>query len=199
MNKILIGTSNQAKFETYKNLLKDFNFEIVSAKDLNIPAPQENASSLEKEAILKAKYYFEKSGIPTIVDDGAFEIEALGGEPGLKSRRWIGREMTDEEIITEVMKRMQNVAKDLRACKFVVMVAVATSYGVYTAHGEIAGVIAEKPCEKKIPHFPYRSVLYLPNYNKYWAELTDEENEILNHRKAAIEKLHDILKDISKE
>src|SRR4051812_12860463 len=107
MNKILIGTGNSAKLEVMKKLLKDFNLEVVSAKDLNIPAPEENENSFEKEAISKAKYYFEKSGIPSIVDDGGFEIEALNGEPGVRSKRWIGREMTDEEIIAEVFKRMQ--------------------------------------------------------------------------------------------
>src|SRR5258708_37700786 len=107
MNKILIGTGNQAKVSAYKKLLAGLNLEIVSSKDLNIIEPDENAKSMEEEAIKKAKYYYDKSGIPAIVDDGAFEIEALNGEPGLKSRRWIGREMTDEEIISEVFKRMQ--------------------------------------------------------------------------------------------
>src|SRR3989338_11058336 len=115
MNKILIGTSNQAKLETYKKLLKDFNFEIISSKDLNIPVPEEKHKTFEEEAVNKAKYYFEKSGIPTIVDDGGFEIDALNGEPGVKSKRWIGREMTDEEIVAEVFKRMKNVPN--RACK----------------------------------------------------------------------------------
>src|SRR3989344_4692990 len=109
MNKILIGTTNPAKLETYKQLLAPFNLEVVSAKDLNIPAPEEKAQSFEEEAVNKAKYYFEKSGIPAIVDDGGFMIEALNGEPGIKSNRWLGREMTDKEIIDEVIKRIKDV------------------------------------------------------------------------------------------
>src|SRR5581483_7836021 len=115
MKKLLIGTSNQAKVETYKKLLKDFDLEIVSAKDLKIDAPEENEKTFEAEAVKKSQYYFQKSGIPTIVDDGGFEIEALNGEPGVRSRRWIGREMTDEEIIQEVFKRMKGITN--RACK----------------------------------------------------------------------------------
>lgn len=198
MKKLLIGTGNQAKINAYKNLLKDFKLEIVSSKDLNIKAPQEVGETFEQTAIDKAKYYFEKSGIPAIVDDGGFQIEALNNEPGIKSKRWIGREMTDEEIITEVMKRMKDVPEGKRNAKHTVFLALATPFGVFTAHGEIAGIVPEKPCDKRIEHFPYRSVLYLPNYNKYWVELTGEEEEILNHRKAAIEKLHDILKELSK-
>lgn len=198
MNKLLIGTGNPAKVSTYKKLLKNFELEIVSAKELNIEAPPENAKSFEEEAVKKAKYYFERSGIPAIVDDGGFEIEELNGEPGIKSRRWIGREMTDEEIIAEVMKRMKELPVGKRNAKHTVFLALATQFGVFTAHSEITGIVPEKPSEKRIEHFPYRSVLYLPNYHKYWDELTDEEQEILNHRKFAIEKLHDILQELSK-
>lgn len=192
----MIGTGNPSKLEAYKKLLKDFNLEIISAKDLNIPAPAEVADSFEKEAVEKARYYFKKSGIPAIVDDGGFEIEALNGEPGIKSKRWIGREMTDDEIVAEVFKRMQGQSN--RNCKHVVILALATPFGVFTAHGEVAGVVAEKPSERRVDKFPYRSVMFLPNYKKYWIDLSDEEEEILNHRKHALDKLSDILKELSK-
>ncbi|HEX9503189.1 MAG TPA: non-canonical purine NTP pyrophosphatase [Patescibacteria group bacterium] len=197
MKKILIGTGNQAKVDQYRELLKGFDLEVLSAKDLNIPAPEENAPTFEEEAINKAKYYFEKSGIPAIVDDGGFEIKALNGEPGVRSKRWIGREMSDEEIISEVIKRMEG--KKDRVAKHTVVIAVATPFGVATSHAEIEGVVAEKPSDKKIAGFPYRSVLFLPNYKKYWLELSDQEEEIMNHRKHAIEKIKYIFKELSKD
>src|SRR5688572_19699042 len=99
MKKLLIGTGNPSKLSMYQELLRDLALEVISSKDLNIPEPEETAPTLEKTAVEKAQYYFKKSGIPAIVDDGGFEIEALHGEPGVKSNRWIGREMSDEEII----------------------------------------------------------------------------------------------------
>ncbi len=195
MKKILIGTGNPSKVEMMKDLLKGLNLEIISAKDLNIPAPEENAISFEQEAIQKAKYYFEKSGVPAIVDDGGFEIETLNGEPGIHSNRWIGRKMTDEEIISEVFKRMQG--KSNRKAKHSIVMALATPFGVFTSSGEVAGVIPEEPSQKRYPNFPYRSVLFLPNYNKYWGDITEEEEKILSHRKHAIEKLSDVLKQLS--
>lgn len=196
MKKIMIGTGNKAKLEEYRRFLKDFDLEVVSSTDLNIPEPQENAKTFEEEAVKKAKYYFEKSGLSTIVDDGGFEIEALNGEPGVKSRRWIGREMSDEEIIAEVMKRMQG--KENRNAQHTVVIAIATPFGIYTSHGYVKGVIAEKPGPKLIPRFPYRSVLFLPGYGKYWGEMSEEEEKILSHRLHALEKLNDILKEVSK-
>ena len=196
MNKILIGSNNQAKINTYKRLLEGLNLQIVSAKDLKIPAPEENANNYEDEAVKKARYYFQKSGIPSIVDDGGFEIEALNGEPGIKSRRWIGREMTDQEIIDEVFKRMQGQTN--RACKHTIVLALASPFGVFLADGDVAGVVAKEPSAKRHEHFPYRSVMFLPKYNKYWVDLTSEEEEILNHRKHAIEKIKDIFQELSK-
>jgi XTP/dITP diphosphohydrolase len=196
MNKILVGTGNPAKLADYKKFLKDFNLEIVSAASLNIPEPEENAANCEEESIKKAKYYFEKSGIPTIVDDGGFEIEALNGQPGNKAKRWIGRDMTDEEIIAEVFKRMQGQAN--RKARHVVALAIATPFGIFTSHGYFEGVIPDKPSSKIEPRFPYRSILYLPNYHKYWGELSEEEDKILSHRNHAIEKLKDILIELSK-
>jgi XTP/dITP diphosphohydrolase len=198
MNKILIGTGNPAKINTYKELLKDFNFEVVSAKDLEIPPPEEVGKTFEKQAVDKAKYYFEKSGIPSLVDDGGMQIEALNGEPGIKSHRWLGHEMSDEEIIAEVMKRMKNVPKDKRGCKFTVALAVASPLGIYTSEADMPGIIADKPSKKILKGYPYDAVQFLPNYGKYVSELSDADYEIVNVRKHAFERLKDILKELSK-
>src|SRR3990167_9940331 len=144
MSKLLIATTNPAKLKSYQNLLKDYPLELVTLKDLNITEEaEEGGDSFEQTAIEKARFYYKKSGIPTLVDDGGFEIEALNGEPGVKSHRWIGREMTDEEIVAEVMKRMEG--KSERSAKHSIVLAVATPFGVFTSHSEVAGVMAEKP------------------------------------------------------
>ncbi|MEJ0021227.1 MAG: non-canonical purine NTP pyrophosphatase [Candidatus Doudnabacteria bacterium] len=190
--KILIGTGNPAKVGTYKKLLKNLDLEIVSAKDLNIEAPEEKAKSFEEEAIKKAEFYFKRSGIPVIVDDGGFEIEVLNNEPGIKSRRWIGREMTDEEVISEVFKRMQGQTN--RNARHRIVVALATPFGIFTSESEVIGIVPEKPSEKRWPDYPYNSVMYLPNYQKYWGDLLDE-NDIVNHRAYALEKIKDVISD----
>jgi inosine/xanthosine triphosphate pyrophosphatase family protein len=62
----------------------------------------------------------------------------------------------------------------------------------------VAGVVPEKPSDKREPGYAFRPVMFLPNYNKYWIDLSGEEEDIMNHRKAAIEKLHDVLTELSK-
>ena len=198
MKKILIGTGNTAKVNTYKQLLKDFSLEVVSAKDLKISALEENGKTFEEEAINKAKYYFEKSGIPSLVDDGGMQIEALNGEPGLKSHRWLGYEMSDDEIVAEVMKRMKNVPEGKRACKFTVALGIATPFGVFTSHADIIGVVPDKPSSKMVKGYPYDPVIYLPNYGMCVSELSDGDYEIINVRTHAFDKLKDIIKELEK-
>lgn len=198
MNKLLIGTTNSAKQSEWREFLLEFDFEFFGPEDFNIKAPEESGKTLEENAILKAKYYFEKSGIPTLADDGGFEIEALNGEPGTKSHRWLGFEASDEELIEEVMRRMEEVPEDKKGAKFSVVLAVASPLGIITSHSHVEGVIPNKPSSKIVRGYPFDSVLFLPNYNKYVSELNAEEHEILNHRRAALEKIKDILLELAK-
>lgn len=198
MKKLLIGTTNPGKFNEYKELLKEFGFEFVSPKDLDIQEPEETGKTYEENALLKAKYYFEKSGIPTLVDDGGFEIEALEGEPGVKSHRWLGERTNDENVIKEIIRVMEKFPDERqRQCKLVLSLAVATPFGIATSLGEIKGMIAKKASSKRISGMPYRSVMYFPNYDKYYCDLTEEEHEMLNHRRQAVEKIKDIFREIS--
>lgn len=198
MAKLLIGTTNAGKFNEYKKLLKDYPFEFVNIKDLGIADPEETGRTFEENAILKAKHYYKHSGMLVLVDDGGFEIDALNGEPGIKSHRWLGYEMTDEELIDEVIKRIDNLPEDQRQCRLVLSVAVATPVGIMTSHASIDGVVAPRPSKNRVKGFPYRSLMYFPSYKKYFIDLTEEEHEVLNHRKQAIEKISDIFKEISK-
>lgn len=199
MSKILIGTGNAAKLNTYKEFLKDFDLEVVSSKDLKIPAPEETGRNFEEQAIAKAKYYFEKSGLPSLVDDGGMEIAALNNEPGIKSKRWIGRDMTDDEIIKEVIQRMKDIPKDERACRFTVVLALATPFGIFTSDAAVEGVVGEHHSDKLTKGYPYDSVIYLPNYGKFVCELKDSEYDIMNVRRHAFEKIKNIFKELKTE
>ena len=198
MKQLLIGTTNVAKFNDYLELLKGYPLEITSLHDYKIKEPAETGKDFEENAILKAKYYFHKTGIPTIADDGGFEIQALGGAPGVKSHRWLGRKSTDEELIEKVFKELDKAKTGNRKCRMRVVMAVASPFGIVTAEGSVEGVVADKPSKKRIDGFPFRSVMYLPNYGKYFCDLTKDELEIMNHRKAALEKISDIFKELSK-
>ncbi|MEK9180749.1 MAG: non-canonical purine NTP pyrophosphatase [Patescibacteria group bacterium] len=194
IEKLLLGTGNPKKVEHYKEFLRDFKGEIFSVKDLAILEPVEDAATLEENAVAKAKYYFQKAGFPALADDGGFEIPALNNFPGVKSKRFAGKDLTDQETIEEILKRMRGLVGEQRKARFRVVVALAQSpYVVHTASGVIEGVVPEKPYEKIMPHFPYRSLLFVTAMNKWFYEVTEEEEERLGYRKAAVERLKKFL------
>lgn len=188
--QLFIGSGNKAKIETYKRFLADTPVKIITLKDITVAEPEETGSSLEENAKLKANYYFEKTGIPTLADDGGFEIPALGNFPGSHSRRFTGAEMSDEEIITAILDRMKRLKGNDRRARFRVVLALKLpATQVHIASGEIAGHVPEQPLNRHIPHFPYRSLLFVDKLNKWFYDITEAEEEHLGYRKAAFTQL----------
>lgn len=196
--KLLIATHNPAKAAEYKHYLSDLELEILSLSDLNITkeAP-EDGETFEENAVKKVKFYHRLSGLSVIGDDGGLMIDALDGAPGLKSRRWLGYRMTDEEMIQSVIEKMKDVPEGKRTCHLVGIIALVMSDGtLYTQWAQIDGVVAQEPTKKRIEGFPYRSFFYLPQFKKFYLDLTDEEHEQINHRKIALFNLRPYLLEL---
>jgi len=199
--KILIATTNKAKLEEIRQFLSDIPITCVGLRDVGITdSVEETGKTFEENAILKATFYAKKSGLPTLADDGGLEIDALNGEPGVHSHRWIhkDREDEDEELIEYTIDQLRGLPHVKRGGQLRVVVALALPNGdVHTSEGIIRGIIAEKPSSYRQKGFPYRSLLYLPTIKKFYNhdELTKEENNAYNHRRSAIEKLKPIIRE----
>lgn len=197
--KLLIATTNPGKFDEIKHFLSDLSLELVGLKDLRIThIVDETGKTFEENAILKAKFYCQKSGLPTLADDGGFEIDALKGEPGVKSHRWIhgNREDTDEELIEYTLEKLRGLPLAMRGAQLrLVLALIFPDDRKFTVEEKTRGLVAEKASVHMTPGFPYRSLLYLPEIEKYYDQdlLTPEETERFNHRKRAIDKLKPIL------
>jgi len=199
--KLLIATTNPGKLAEIKRFLSDITIELVSLADVGITdSVEETGKTFEENAILKAKHYARESGLPTLADDGGFEIDALGGEPGVKSHRWVhgDRENTDEELITYAFKRMKGVPKEKRGAQLRLVLALVKPDGdvVATSEEKIRGIVAATPSKTHHPGFPYRAILFIPEMNKYYDQtvMSPEENDKYNHRKKAVEKLKPIIR-----
>lgn len=191
--KLLVATTNPGKLEEIRKFLSDIPLELVSLRDVGITdSIEETGKTFGENAILKAKFYCEKSSLPTIADDGGFEIDALDGEPGVKSHRWVHGDLenTDEELVAYTLERMKGVNN--RSAQLRLVLALALPNGtIHTSEASVRGIIPLEPRNKIIPGFPYRSLLFLPEINKYYNhdELTQEETVRFNHRKKALDKL----------
>lgn len=194
--KILIATTNPGKFQELALFLSDMPYEFVSLSDIGITVDvEETGETFQDNAILKATTYAKLSGLPAIADDGGFEIDALGGQPGVKSHRWIhgDRENTDEELIDYTIQKMEGVPVEKRGAQLRLVLAFSLPSGnVVTSEAFVRGIVAVAPSESRTRGFPYRALLYLPELGKFYdhSVLTKKETDAYNHRKKAI----DILK-----
>jgi len=187
MKKILLGTANEGKLREYQELLTELDIKIILPKDINInEEPEENSTSFKENAKTKARFYCEKSGLITISDDGGLEIDALGGEPGVKSRRWPGYKAKDRELIDLALKKLENIPTNKRSARFFVVVAVAAPDGrIETFEGSLEGIITSKIHKPIIPGYPFRSIFYSSKIGKVLSESLPGESKNL-HRKEAL-------------
>src|SRR5271168_5514848 len=132
MRRLLIATTNPAKLAEYRLLLRDLELELVSLGEVGIAdAPEESGATFAENALIKARFYFARARIATLADDGGLEIDALGGEPGVRSHRWLGSggDDSDEALVAEVIRRMKGVEASRRTARIRATIAVIHEEG----------------------------------------------------------------------
>ena len=203
MTRLLIATTNPAKLAEYRILLGE-GLEPVSLAEIGITDhPEETGATFAENALLKARFYFARAQIPTLADDGGFEVDALGGEPGVKSHRWLGADRSDDQaLVDEVIRRMREVEPARRTARLRAALALVYADGSAirerVAEAALEGVVPERAWSHVRPGFPYRSVMFLPDRGRYLAELTEEQSAQLSQRRIALAELRDDLALIAK-
>ena len=181
--KILIATKNPGKAGEIKEFLGN-GFELVSLTDFpDSPDTEETGETFEENALLKARTYFEWSGISSVADDGGLEIDYLNGEPGVKSRRWPGYEATDEELIEMALKKLEGVPQENRTARLRTVGTYYDGKNTLSQTASVEGYIVEDYCGHCEKGYPFRSIFRIPQFNKLYKDLTHEEHEQINHRK----------------
>jgi XTP/dITP diphosphohydrolase len=198
MKKLLIATKNQGKVGEFKEFLKDLPFKIVSLQDLGIKEDiEEDGKTYRENSQKKALFFSKLSGLPTIADDGGIEISALNNEPGVRTRRWVGHHMSDEEIITHMTKISKTLPENNRKASFKTIVTLALPDGkCWSVAGQVDGIISKTPMLNVMEGYPFRSFFYLPQIQKFYyeGELSKEEERLYNHRYKAVQKLLPVIK-----
>lgn len=185
--KILLATNNRAKVKEYTKLLQGIPYRIVSLEDMHISEQvEETGTSFEENAILKAKRYAELSGLTTIADDSGLEVDALGGEPGVRSARYAGEGASDKERIDFLLNKLVDVPWEKRLAQFRCVIAIAYPDGeVQICQGQCRGILTFKPLGDN--GFGYDPIFYLPDLHKTMAELSMSEKNVISHRGQAAE------------
>jgi XTP/dITP diphosphohydrolase len=186
--KLLLGTRNHGKIAELRALLKGLDVELENADDLSDPPPDppEDAPSYAENAIFKALAYARATGLTTIADDSGLEVDALGGAPGVRSRRFFGEDATPAERNRMLLGLLDGVTD--RTARFVAVIALADPDGrVETFDGEVRGEIAESP--RGEDGFGYDPVFIIAEDGRTMAEVPREEKNAISHRGLAGAKL----------
>lgn len=182
--KMLLATRNRNKIREMREILGELGIEVISQEEagLNLD-PEENGTTFEENAAIKAKAVAEASGMPAIADDSGLSVDALGGAPGVYSARYGGPGLDDTgrwQLLLENMRGEKN-----RACRYVCVICAAFPDGTtISARGECPGILMEAP--QGTGGFGYDPVFYMPEYSRTMAEITSEEKNAVSHRAKAI-------------
>ncbi|OOF89020.1 non-canonical purine NTP pyrophosphatase, RdgB/HAM1 family [Rodentibacter ratti] len=190
MQKIVLATGNQGKVKEMADVLATFGFEVIAQTDLGIESPEETGLTFVENALLKARYAAEKSGLPAIADDSGLVVNALNGAPGLYSARYAGEEGNDAKNRQKLLAELADVPKEKRQAKFVsciVLLHHPTDPSPIIAEGECHGVIGFE--EKGENGFGYDSLFFSPEQGCTFAELETTEKKKISHRARALQEL----------
>ena len=190
--KLLLGTTNPAKIADYKKYLVRSNLDLVTPQEIGLlEEPLEIGETFFDNALQKAKFYAEKTELPTLSDDGGFEVDALDGGPGVNSNRWLGPSATEEKKMNKILELLTGTPLEKRTArlKFVTVVYFPDVKDYVQVEGSVEGVIPQEASIKRIKGFPYSPILYLPEFKKILIDLTEEERNNTDHRKKACKEL----------
>ena len=186
MDKIIFATGNEGKMKEVRMILEDLGLPVLSLKDAGITADvEENGTTFEENAQIKAKAIMEMTGALVLADDSGLEVDALDKEPGIYSARYMGHDTSYHIKNQNIIDRLEGKVGEERSARFVCAIAAAFPDGrVLTTRGTMEGQIGYE--EKGENGFGYDPIFYLPEYQCYSAELSLEEKNKLSHRGKAL-------------
>lgn len=189
--KIVLATNNPNKVREVKEILNDFNIEILTLKDLGIDIEiLEDQDTFEGNARKKAHTIFELTKLPTIADDSGLMVEVLNGAPGVYSSRYAGEEHNYERNNQKLLQELKDKPKPHKA-KFVCVINYKTETEDEIFVGEVNGDIIDEP--RGTNGFGYDPLFKPDGFESTYAELPSEIKNKISHRYKALVKFRDYL------
>lgn len=190
--KLVFATNNKHKLQEVRDILGS-RVEVLSLSDINcyddIP---ETADTLEGNAIMKARYIYDKYGVDCFADDTGLEVEALNGAPGVYSARYASDGHDSEANMNKLLQNLTD--KNNRFAQFRTVIALIIKGEEYHFDGIVKGEITKEKLGDS--GFGYDPIFIPEGFSKSFAQMTNDEKNSISHRFRATEKLNDYLKKI---
>jgi len=193
--KLLVATRSAGKQREFRRLLEPAGLEVVFPDDVGLyPSPVEESLELgdtfETNARRKAEHFARLGGLPTVADDSGLEVLALGGAPGVRSRRWAGATGTDAEVDAannaELIRRLAGATGARRSARYRCVLVYFASPGDVPAtfEGACAGRILEAP--RGAGGFGYDPYFFSDELGLTFGEASPEAKDGVSHRGRAL-------------
>jgi XTP/dITP diphosphohydrolase len=205
--RLLVATRSAHKLRELRELLAvPDDVELLAPDDAGIEGePDETGATFETNAAIKARYYASRSGLPTLADDSGLEVDALGGRPGVFTRRYSGPDATDESNNTKLLGELRGLPPERRVARYVCVLALALpgnagprgGLGLVLKRGTCRGRIA--PAPKGAGGFGYDPIFepeIEPPGGRTLGEWSAAEKHEISHRSRAARRMRPILREL---
>ncbi len=197
--RILFATENEGKMREVRMILEDLGIEILSLKEAGFRSEaEENGTTFEENAVIKATEIMNKSGEVVLADDSGLEVDALNKEPGIYSARYMGHDTSYHIKNRNLIERLEGKQGSERSARFVCAIAAVFPDGrVLTTRGTMEGEIGYE--ERGENGFGYDPIFYLPEYGCCSGELPLKIKNQLSHRGKALRLMKEELRKLREE
>lgn len=193
--RIILASGNKGKLKELNAMLAgtnlaDDHISVVAQSEFDLETPEETGLTFVENAILKARYVAEQTGLPAIADDSGLEVDAMHGEPGIYSARYAGEDATDQENLNKLLLNMQDVPDEKRQCRFhcvIVYLRFPTDPTPLISHGIWEGSLLRESVGEN--GFGYDPIFYVAEHNCSSAQLSPELKNQISHRGQALQEL----------
>ncbi|KPP99263.1 RdgB/HAM1 family non-canonical purine NTP pyrophosphatase [Marinobacter sp. HL-58] len=193
-DRLVIASNNKGKIAELADLLAPLGLMPVAQGELGVGEAEEPAVTFVENAILKARHAARITGLPALADDSGLAVDALGGEPGVRSARYAGESASDEDNVRALLAAMAGIPEPRRTAQFhcvLVYLRHADDPTPVICHGRWPGHILEQP--RGEGGFGYDPVFLVPETGTSAAELSREDKGRISHRGRALAQLLDQL------
>jgi XTP/dITP diphosphohydrolase len=194
LQRVILATNNPHKIAEIRAILSGVPIALLDATAIaDAPDPDESGATLEENAIIKARAFYVAAAMWALADDSGLEIDALGGDPGVRSARYAGTGCSFADNNQKVLDLLEGVPPQRRTARFRCVAALVTGPGqIHVFHGTVEGAITDRPMGAE--GFGYDPIFYSPELGCTFAEASAEGKHRVSHRGRAFRAVADYLK-----
>lgn len=189
-DRLVIASNNKGKIAELAELLKPLGLTPVAQGALGVGEAEEPAVTFVENAILKARHAARVTGLPALADDSGLAVDALGGQPGVRSARYAGESASDDDNVRALLSALEGIPEEQRTAQFhcvLVYLRHADDPTPVICHGRWPGKILDQP--RGEGGFGYDPVFLVPETGTSAAELSREDKGRISHRGRALAQL----------